>query len=324
MRYLLILLFPAILFSHPDMDPRGNSSENYMGMQGRVNLKLNSMSYKQNEPIYLDVSIKNYGNEVIRIFPTNEELKTFQFQITDEDDNNLSVREDIHLKEIKSAKLRTENLVGDRVKEIIIHKNESFLKRFDLNKYYNFETGKKYFITVYFYPNYFENKDNFQKSENQAIFQVEKNKIEKSSPNKFSESELASSGLSPEEVIYLFLGAEFKKNWANYFKYIDFPEFILGYTKYANEYTKSDEAYKDLVLDEFKKYLSESKQGVLTYYKVLSVDKLNSNMAKVYVHVEREQKRAISKFEYQYILKKDDDKMRGFWKISSVVVRVKK
>ncbi len=324
MRYFLILLLPYFLFSSPDFDPRGNLSENYMGVQGRVNLKLQSMTYKQTEPIYIDVSIKNFGNEVIRIFPTNSDLKTFQFQITDEEDNNLSLKEDINLQEIKSAKIRTENLVGDRVKEIIIHKNESFLKRFDLNQFYNFEEGKKYFVTVYFYPNYFENKDNFQKSENQAIFQVDKNKIQKSNQNKFSESELSSSGLTPEEIMFLFLGAEFKKNWANYFKYINFPEFILGYTKYANEYTKTDEAYKELVVDEFKKYLSESKQGVLTYYKVLSVDKLNSNMAKVYVHAEREQNRSVSKFEYQYILKKDDDKMRGFWKISSVVVRVKK
>jgi len=47
-------------------------------------------------------------------------------------------------------------------------------------------------------------------------------------------------------------------------------------------------------------------------------------MAKVYVHVEREINRIPSKFEYQYVLKKTDDTMKGFWKISGVVVRVKK
>jgi hypothetical protein len=326
LRLLAILCFFLInlgILSFPDRDARGNLVENFIGLQGKVFIRLSAMSYKQNEPIYLDVSIKNFGNEVIRFFPTNANLKTYQFVITDENDESLPMREELKLEDLKSAKIRTVNLVGDRVKEIIIHKNETFTKRFDLSEYYDLEPGKKYYVTSYFYPNFTEDRDNFIKSSNQAIFQIEKRKIEKQI-RKFSESELVTDGLSPEETIFLFLGAELKKNWQNYFKYIHFPEFILGYTKYSNEYNTADENYKNLVIDDFKKYLSESKSGNLTYYKVLSSEVMNPQMARVFVHVEREQKRVVSKFEYQYTLKKTDESLKGFWKIASVVVRVKK
>ena len=81
---LALIFFVSIsaILSYPDMDVRGNFTENFFGLQGRVNLKLTSMSYKQNEPVYLDFTVKNYGNEVIRIFPTTENLQTYQFIIT--------------------------------------------------------------------------------------------------------------------------------------------------------------------------------------------------------------------------------------------------
>ncbi len=325
-RSILILFLPLLgIYSYPEMDPRGNYTENFLELQGRVNIELNSMSYKQNEPVYLDVTVKNFGTEVIRLFPTNDNFKTFQFMVTDEDDNALQIKDDLKLVEFKSTKTRTENMVGDRVKEIIIHKNESFQKRFDLAQFYNFIPGKKYYVTAYFYPNYLEDKNNFTKSENQALLQIEKRKIEKTN-NQFTEmnTESSANGLSPEEIIYLFLGAEMKKNWANYFKYIHFPEFILGYTKYANEYANAEDSYKDLIVDEFKKYLTESKSGTLSYYKITSTEPINPNLVRVFVQVDREQNKSISKFSYQYTLKKTDDTLRGFWKISSVIVRVKK
>ncbi len=311
------------ILSYPDMDVRGNFTENFFGLQGRVNLKLTSMSYKQKEPIYLDFTIKNYGNEVIRIFPTTENLETYQFVITDENDDVLQARENLKAEILKSSKIKVNNLVGDRVKEIIVHKNESFTKRFNLDDYYEFTPGKKYYVTGYFYPNFTEDKNTFAKSENQTIFQIEKKKEERIN-KRHHDSELASDGLAPEETVYLFLGAELKKNWNHYFKYIYFPEFILGYTKFANEYTSTDTGYKDIVVDEFKKYLTERRSGNLTYYKITSSEEINPSMARVYVHVERELNRIPSKFEYQYTLKKTDDTMKGFWKISGVVVKVKK
>ncbi|MBP7284126.1 MAG: hypothetical protein KBA66_21255 [Leptospiraceae bacterium] len=322
---LALIFFVSIsaILSYPDMDVRGNFTENFFGLQGRVNLKLTSMSYKQNEPVYLDFTVKNYGNEVIRIFPTTENLQTYQFIITDENDEILQARETLKAEILKSSKIKMNNLVGDNVKEIIIHKNESFTKRFNLNEYFEFEPGKKYYVTGYFYPNYTEDKNTFAKSENQTIFQVEKKKEERLY-KRYNESELAVDGLSPEETIYLFLGAELKKNWNHYYKYIYFPEFILGYTKFANEYTSAESGYKEIVVDEFKKYLTESRSGKITYYKITSTEEINPVMSKVYVHVERELNRIPSRFEYQYTLKKLDDTRKGFWKISGVVVKVKK
>lgn len=319
----LILFLCRSLLAYPEVDARGNYSENFLGLQGKVSIKLNSMNYKPDDDIWVDITVKNYGNEVIRFYPTTENLRTYQFVITDENDEVLPPRETLRLEELKSAKIKHFNLSGDKVKEIIIHKGESFTKRLNLTDYYEFQLGKKYFVTSYFYPNYLEDRDSFAKSENQSIFMVEKKKEERAF-KRIQENDVVKDGLSPEEVIFLFLGAELKKNWGNYFKYIYFPEYILAYNKFSSEYVAADPSTKDIVVDEFKRYLSENRSGKLTYYKVLSTEMPGAGIARVNVHVERELKRLPSKFEYQYTLKKTDETMKGFWKITGVVVRVKK
>ncbi|MDX1957463.1 MAG: hypothetical protein SFU98_02765 [Leptospiraceae bacterium] len=321
-----VFLFSISIFSYPDVDVRGNRSENYLEMQGRATLRLPKLSLSEEDEVFLDFSVKNYGNEVIRFFPTTHVLKSFQFTIVDENDDSLSIKDELKIEDRKlKRRLTTVNLVGDEVKEIVIHKGESFTKRFNLKDYYHFEAGKKYFITGYFYPNYLEDNTNFLKTENRAMLLIEPKKKE-IIKKKYESSEKLShfEGLSPEEVVHLFLSAEMKKNWDNYFKHLHLSEFINSYTKFSKEYSNSEEDYKELVLNEFKKYLMEENAGKITYYKIQSKEILSSSLARVVVYVEREQSRNIAKYEYVYSLKKGDEILKGFWKINSVTVKVRR
>lgn len=321
---LLIFLCLSSLYSFPDMDVRGNRAENFTRMHGKATISLTKNYYKLGEPISVDFTIKNYGDEPIRIFPTHLDLKSFQFLITDENDDSLEPKDFVRIEDKKLKRRNTiVNLVGDEVKEIIIHKGESFTKRLALSKYYDFTPGKKYYVTGYFYPNYLEDNTNFWKTENNSVFLLEESKKE-IQPKKFDPTEAVADGLTPEEVVHLFLAAEMKKNWANHFKYIFFPEYIHAYTRFSKEYLKSDGPDRELVVDEFKKYLMESNVGKLTYYRVTNRQAISANLVKVHVYAERELNRYPSKYEYIYTLKKGDDTLPGFWKIANVIVKVKR
>lgn len=324
MRFLVLLLFSfSVLYSFPRYDVRGNYSENYLHLQGKVKLKLKDNFFENGEDIKLDFTVKNFGKEPIRIFPGIEDYKTFQLVVTDENDDTVLIREDIRIKDKKQEKRsRIVNLTGNTIKEVVIHPNESFTRRFHLNELFQLEPGKKYYITGYFYPNHSEDKTAFLKSQNIAHFYLNKSKQEKH--KKFQDSEIQTDGITPEEIIYLFLGAEMKKNWKNYFKYIYFPEYILSYSKFAKEYASQDDESKELVIEEFKNYLTESKAGRLKNYKVLSSQQISPNLTRVNVLVEREQNRATARYEYFFTLKKNESTQKGFWKITGLVAKVKK
>lgn len=318
----LTFLLSRPSFTFPDYDVRGNRTENFLEMQGRVSLKLDKMHYKIDEEILAEVTIKNYGNEPLRIFPTMYPLQTYQFLIVDENDETLLPNDKIYISDKKlERRNRVVNLVGDAVKEIILHKGESITKRFNLREYYNFTPGKKYYVASYFYPNYVEDSQTFLRSENYSLFVVEPKKSElpprRAEPYQPSETEL-----TPEEVIHLFLSAEMKRNWENYFKYLELSEFIHAYPKFSKEFANADSDYQALILDEFKKFLITSSSGRLINYKITKRINPHNSLAKVYVQVERELNRYPTKYEYIYVLKKGTELQKGFWKISNVIVKV--
>lgn len=217
----------------------------------------------------------------------------------------------------------TVNKVGDYVKELILHEGESFVRRINLKEIYNLKPNKKYYIIGYFYPNYTENKSVFIKTENRLVFSIKERKGEKRFHRRNNINIVNRQGIQPEEVVHLFLSSEIQSNWQNYYKYIHFPEYILAYDQFAVEYIKASPQIKELVVDEFKRYLSESRAGKLTYYKIVSTKTISPTLAKVRVHVKRQLNKMPSKYVYQYILKKNNPN-DYLWKISNLVVRVKR
>ncbi len=320
----VILSAFGTLLAYPEFDARGNSSENFIGLQGKVHLKLSKMSYLPGEEIWADVTIRNYGNEVIRFYPAMPEIKTFQFAVTDENDSSLPLK-DRHLMEDKVLKRRntTVNLVGDSVKEIIIHKGESFTRRINLSEYFEFNPGKSYYVTGYFYPNSVEDGNHFLRTENKGIFFLE-NRRKEHRHKKYETESVKDSDVTPEEIVHLFLSAEMKKNWTNYFKYIHFDQFINSYPNFSKEYAEADASGKEEITEEFKRFLKEEKAGKLSYYKVTEKNFVSPSLVKVHVNAEREMGRSPAKYEYIYTLRKADEGYSRIWKITNVIVKVRR
>jgi hypothetical protein len=333
------------LESFPDRDARGNYTENFTHLQIQARLSLGSVSYQEGDDIPLEFILTNRGKEVVRIFPAHDWKKTFQLQIRDEDNRiyELDERHPIQPGNPKynrdpqqNRRNTNQNLVGDLSKEIALNPGESFSFRILLQEYYLLLPEKKYRITGYFYPNGTESSKNlllggtdsegslsFMKSENAVAFFLEaRRKDRMDMAVRIAENQ--NVGISPEETVFLFLGAELKKNWSNHFKWIRFEDFILAYDRFSGAYLNAGPRDREAILEEFKKYLSGSPSGRLKYYKVLDVSYPTERESRVKVYVERLEERVPTRYEYEYVLKREEYPTRSDWRIHGVMVRVRK
>lgn len=313
-----------MLYAFPRRNARGEMSENHVQAQGIVDIKLPKMQYREKEPVAALISVKNTGNEAIRIFPHGKDLRSFQVIVRDEDGRTVTRLETERKPDpVLRRRNKVENLVGDEVKEIILHKDESFTKEIRIDQLYELEAGKKYFVTAYFYPNISEYGEHFLRSESHPYFSVEERKKDWVLPG-VPYQDPQTDGLEPEEVIHLFLGAEKKGNWKLHFKWIHFPEYILAYDRYSKDWLQAEEAEKDFILEEFRNYLTENRSGMLQYYKIIAVDKINQNLSKVRVSVERKVNKVPVRYEYEFTLRRVPEETGAFWKVANLLAKVRK
>lgn len=320
---LLGTLFAQSLLAFPDRDARGERVDNFVGLQSKISLNLTKRSYEAGERIPLTFTVTNTGKEVVRIFPSFDFRYSFQIIVKDGNDRILTPIEDPEFPDpILKRRTTIVNLVGDENKEISLHRNESFSKTIYLDEHYQFLPDQSFYITGYFYPNYTEDKSAFLRSQNTVgfLFQNAKQVRKDSASRQITES----GGLSPEEIIFLFLGAEMKKRWEYHFKWIDFSEYILAYDRYSSAYAEASVGERETIIEDFKEYLTESPSGVLKYFKVMSVDYPSKRDARVQVYVERMMGRFKTRYEYIYTLRQEEGSRVGFWQIKNLLVKVKK
>ncbi|MGV3666218.1 MAG: hypothetical protein ACO1NV_08805 [Leptospira bouyouniensis] len=311
------------LFAFPDRDARGERIDNFVALQSKISLNLTKRSYEAGERIPLTFTVTNTGKEVVRIFPSFDFRYSFQIIVKDGNDRILTPIEDPDFPDpILKRRTTIVNLVGDENKEVSLHRNESFSKTIYLDEHYRFLPDQKFYITGYFYPNYTEDKSAFLRSQNTVGFLFQNSKVERkeSAGRQLTES----SGLSPEEIIFLFLGAEMKKRWEYHFKWIDFSEYILAYDRYSSAYAEANIGEQETIIEDFKEYLTESPSGTLKYFKVMNVDYPSKRDARVQVYVERMMGRFKTRYEYIYTLRQEEGSRVGFWQIKNLLVKVKK
>jgi hypothetical protein len=320
---ILGILVSHSLFSFPDRDARGERVENFIALQSKISVSLTKRSYEAGERIPLTFSITNTGKEVVRIFPSFDFRYSFQIIVKDENDRILTPIEDPDFPDpILKRRTTIVNLVGDENKEVSLHRNESFSKTIYLDEHYQFLPDQKFYITGYFYPNYTEDKSAFLRSQNTVGFLYQNPKLQRKESVNRQMTE--SGGLSPEEIIFLFLGAEMKKRWEYHFKWIDFSEYILAYDRYSSAYAEANVGERETIIEDFKEYLTESPSGALKYFKVMSVDYPSKRDARVQVYVERMMGRFKTRYEYIYTLRQEEGSRVGFWQIKNLLVKVKK
>ncbi len=319
----LWLLLPILpLAGFPERNARGETSENHLLLQGKIEISLPQKTFKEGDRLPLLFQIQNTGKEVVRIFPSQDFRNTFQIIVKDKENRIVTPIEDPEFADpILKRRSLVLNLSGDETKEIILHKGDSFAKTIYLDEFYAFSPNEEYQVRGYFFPNFQEDKNHFVRSKNSPAFFLEP-KVRTASARSLTSGFSETPGVSPEETIFLFLGSELKKNWESHFKWIDFSEYILGYDKFAESYSESSPTDRQLIVEEFKRYLADSPSGTLKYYKILSVDFLSSSDAKVQVYVERAVQRYSARYEYIYTLKKSE--VGNYWKIKNLLAKVRK
>ncbi|MCS7204080.1 MAG: hypothetical protein NZ853_00110 [Leptospiraceae bacterium] len=276
--------------------------------------------YQANELIPVSFQIQNQGFLSFRFYVNQKFTESFYIEILDA--NGKEIQEQVEVLnhpdfEITSLqKNLVENLNGNPVKEILLHPNEIFTKTFYIK---NLPVGE-YRIVGYFIPYSYD--ENYK---SQLRF-VSKNRItltitEEQSVFRFvDDQEIPKEAIpSPDEVVYLFLMAEYYKNWDNYFKYIELQDFILSYELFERDYRRADIKTKQNLLNEFKNFLKNQPIDPIIRFQIKEVHYLQPHVAKVFVEVLRGKPGYKVEYLYEYELKRKE-----YWKIHHVIVAVQK
>lgn len=206
------------------------------------------------------------------------------------------------------------DLVGNPIKEILMHPYEEFTKVFYIK---NLSKGKYtfigYFMPIPFDPQY---KKNLKLISNHQIqISIEK---EKSVYHYEDELEIQKESIpSPEETVYLFLMAEYNKNWEYYVKYLELQEFIHSYGLFSNEFKLASPKEKQNILNRFKMFLISQNLDPILNFKIVKVEYLDRQNAKVFAEVRRGTPNYKVLYLYEYSLKR-----KNFWKIVGVLVSI--
>lgn len=176
---------------------------------------------KENNPIYIHITIANTGTE------------TFRFKLAN--DRNFSV--DFQTANVKNKRLaQTQSLVKKRTtnqtvyfKEIALESGEEYSFIENLKDYIEIESPSIYYISLKFYPELYENNNNFIES-NRLSLQI------RPSPNVAASSIipiteetsliLQKEEISPDKVVEQTIIARQKSLWDQYFLYMDLEEML--------------------------------------------------------------------------------------------------
>ncbi|MBI3394563.1 MAG: hypothetical protein HY042_01890 [Spirochaetia bacterium] len=154
-------------------DARGDATVNVWSRYAEVALDFDRTMYRVGEDIPVRFRVSNTGTQVIRVYPSNDPARTFQFMVTDKTGREIPMQFDKpRFQKRENGDKTVVSLQGDRSKEIILHPGETFEKRVFLNDFYRLPPGSEYRITGYYYPDARQNM--FVRSRNTARLFVER------------------------------------------------------------------------------------------------------------------------------------------------------
>ena len=209
---------------------------------------------KDNNPIYIHITIANTGTE------------TFRFKLAN--DRNFSV--DFQTANVKNKRLaQTQSLVKKRTtnqtvyfKEIALESGEEYSFIENLKDYIEIESPSIYYISLKFYPELYENNDNFIES-NRLSLQI------RPSPNVAASSIvpiteetsliLQKEEISPDKVVEQTIIARQKSLWDQYFLYIDVESMLQRTPALKRKYNSVSVLERQKMLESFKVDLMQSR-----------------------------------------------------------------
>jgi len=323
---LLIIFFSPALTVHaqgwPKYDARGNLSESYSSQGLNFTLLSSKARYLAGEPIIIDCQIRNHGFYPVTIYFDNESIKNFTFIIRDQKGQSLPLKpnnQETRKKMVQNSSFYSDYTGTDyNARAIILQPDESITRSFklqDLVNTGNLKSGVNNFnISAYFYPNPEQSNEYYIRSNNDYNILVDQENDSRNN-SYYAENSLPFQELnvSPKEVVYLMLTAEYEKDWKTFFKYIDLFEVIRDYPDHARQYIRAPEDKKNMVIDDFKKFLMGSSRHKLIKFAVLG-ESLENRNARVTVKAMREIDGFDRDFVYTYYL----SPMKNLWQVSGV------
>lgn len=315
---LFIITSGELLFSRSYRNVHGNYTIDDIQKNLLFSIDLDQNIYELNQKVPIKFKIKNIGFKTFRFYLDQNFGNTFYLEILNQEgeeiQNNLIIEniENYKINDIQENKI--EDLWGNPIKEIILHPNEELVKTYFI---YRLPVGKYrmigYFIP-YSYDNQYKNNLRFL-SKNKLNLEI----VSEKTIFQYNESvdTIKDSIPSPEETVYLFLMAEYYKNWENYFKYLELKEFIHSYDIFEKEYKNASIREKQLILNDFKNYLMKQNIEPIIEFKITKVIYTEWDKANVYAEVLRGSHNYRVRYLYDYSLYKKD-----VWKIHSVVVSI--
>jgi hypothetical protein len=195
--------------------------------------------------------------------------------------------------------------------------DEKIIKRIDLRSCYDLETGAKYRIRAFFMPD--AKNPLVLRSENSIeirIVQVERDV----DPTIALPSHYA-GGITPTEMIQLFLTAEKTRHWNNMLKYLMLEKYISAYPDYAMNYNTGNDPVKRKVLRDFVTFLSTPRRDYIVDYEIVSESILDGGKVS---YVQAKVTRQSAPKPYVYIYKYTLESYNGSWLITGVDATVSK
>ena len=277
----------------------------------RVLIYFDKFTFYHDDPVNLKIQIKNNSFKKEKITIYDSLYTTFQPVVYD-----MNAREAEIIVPYKLMNKQIDDIVKQAVsRKIILSPNESIIHTINLKEIYSLQSKRKYRVKCFFFPDAVMAKA--IPGESVLIFKI----IDSISTVKKSGIERMRIGITPSEIIYLFLQAEKSKNWDNYIKYLKLNRYINAFPNFVKTYNSADEKEKLKVEEDFIKFLSKDRNDYILDFNVINENIVkNKKIAYVNVMVRRFGIKWPFTYKYKYTL----EKFRDFWLIIDVEAIVMK
>lgn len=307
-------------------DQRGTITENYSTQKIQLYIKTHKKRYSIVKPhtIQIRFIIANEGFYPVTLYVYKNYLKNFTLVARRRSGHSLPTK-DINFAKSYERDDRFQNYTGTAFhsRVVTLQPGESFTRVAYLDDLVDLSYLKKeknrISLFAYFYPNPVQNPKLFVKSSNEVSLLLDQklfNDLNYTRRSNRPTLESSDSGISPKEIVFLALSAEYMKNWKSFFKYVSLRHLIKDFPEFAREYQKSPDHLQSEVLEKFRHYLKSRKTHKLMKFKIKysDVDQIKKNIAQVRVSAVRKIDGFQREFSYTYYLTMAD----FFWKITSI------
>ena len=291
----------------------GASAQVYEQSPFKLTVVTDRLSFMEGEPVEVSLIIRNTTDRTVSFSMYDVFYTTYQ-----------PVAYTMEGREVESAVRyrQMDRTVQDVVQYIEprivrIAPDEKIVKRIDLRSCYDLSTGSRYRVRAFFMPD--AKNPQVLRSENSVEIQIIP--VEREIDTTIELPSRYAGGITPGEMIQLFLTAEKTRSWNNMLKYLMVEKYIAAYPDYAMSYNAGTDPVKRRVLRDFVTYLSTPRRDYIVDYSIVSESILDGGK-NAYVEAKVTRQSAPKPFVYTY--KYSLESVNGSWLITGVDATVSK